>query len=756
MAPPACPPRLRLAQLQKEKGGEPLAIAVLEKAREVGSHSLSGAVLDPSALRQLVPDFKEQGAPLASDVHHDHVYYLTRNSKVEFPLTPPPLKNHGNYIISLSRFVKWLGGLVEAEGVDVFTGFPATEILYDGDRVVGVRTGDRGIGKHGERKSNFEPGVDIRAKVTILTDGVRGNLTKTLVKRLQLDAGKLPQLYAIGIKELWEIPQGRLAPGTVIHTLGYPLKMEEFGGAFIYAMPDGLTSIGLVAGLDYRDPMFDPHIAFQHLKQHPFVSSLLTGGHMVRYGAKALPEGGWHTIPRVYADGVLIAGDAGGFLNSLRLKGIHLAMRTGMLAAEAAFDSVRANDTSAAALRKYEALIDESDVRRELYPVRNVHQSFEHGLLAGLTYSGLSLFTGGWWIKDPMPAQAGYQRIVKLADYYRGSRPNPEVPVNPAKIDRQLTFDRLTNVHYSGTRHAEDQPSHLIVHDTDICRTKCREEYGNPCLRFCPANVYEMVDDGAGGKRLQINASNCVHCKTCDIMDPYQIIDWVPPEGGGGPNYDGNVARGYSCASAASVPDFQLTPLQRLKARVIAAMVSPLIGALGRSLTWTAEGEEHYDAVIAAGQQPILAIWHGRILLSTYHFRNRNIVVITSQNFDGEWIAGIIRRFGFGTARGSTSRGGARALVQMRRDLAAGRPVGFTVDGPRGPARVAQPGAAFLAGATGQPILPIHIEVDRCWTAKSWDRTCVPKPFSRAAVVIGAPIRVFGTTEEAVEEGRTK
>ena len=260
---------------------------------------------------------------------------------------------------------------------------------------------------------------------------------------------------------------------------------------------------------------------------------------MVRYGAKALPEGGWHTIPRVYADGVLIAGDAGGFMNSLRLKGIHLAMRTGMLAAEAAFDGVRANDVSAAALKKYQTLIDQSDVRRELYPVRNVHQSFEHGLLAGLAFSGLSLVTGGWWVKDPMPARAGHERMAKLADYYRDARPEPESPVNPAKIDRQLTFDRLTNVHYSGTRHAEDQPAHLIVHNTDICRTRCREEYGNPCLRFCPANVYEMVDAGDGTKRLQINASNCVHCKTCDIMDPYQIIDWVPPEGGGGPNYEG-------------------------------------------------------------------------------------------------------------------------------------------------------------------------------------------------------------------------
>jgi electron-transferring-flavoprotein dehydrogenase len=530
---------LRLAQLQKEKGGEPLSVAVLEKAREAGAHSLSGAVLDPSALRLLVPDFKEKGAPLASDVHHDDVYFLTKSGKIRFPLTPPPLRNHGNYIISLSRFVKWLASLVEAEGVDLFTGFPATELLYEGDRVIGVRTGDRGIGKHGERKSTFEPGVDIRAKVTILTDGVRGNLTKVLVNRLKLDADRLPQLYAIGIKELWEVPTDRLAAGSVIHTMGYPLRMEEFGGAFIYALPDGIISVGFVAGLDYLDPMFDPHVRFQHLKQHPFVRSLLEGGQMVRYGAKALPEGGWHTIPRVYADGVLIAGDAGGFMNSMRLKGIHLAMRTGMLAAETAFDAVRSNDVSAAALKHYERRINESDVRRELYPVRNVHQSFEHGLLAGLMYSGLSLVTGGWWLRDPMPARAGYERMNKLADYYRDGRPDPDVTLNPVKVDRQLTFDRLTNVHYSGTRHAEDQPSHLIVHDTDICRTRCREEYGNPCTRFCPATVYEMVDAGDGTKRLQINASNCVHCKTCDILDPYQIIDWVPPEGGGGPNYEG-------------------------------------------------------------------------------------------------------------------------------------------------------------------------------------------------------------------------
>jgi electron-transferring-flavoprotein dehydrogenase len=530
---------LRLAQLQKAQGGEPLAIAVLEKAREAGAHMLSGAMLDPGALKELVPDFKEKGAPLASDVHHEHVYFLTKTAKVPFPITPPPLQNHGNYIISLNRFVKWMAGLVEAEGIDLFAGFPASEVLYDDDRVVGVRTRDQGIDKHGAKKSTYEPGVDIRARVTILCDGVRGNLTKAVVRRLALDEGRQPQLYAIGIKELWELPKDRIQPGTVIHTLGYPLRMEEFGGAFLYSMPDGVVSFGLVTGLDYKDPMFDPHQAFQRLKQHPAIASILQGGQMVRYGAKALPEGGWHTIPRVYADGMLIAGDAGGFVNSMRLKGIHLAMRTGMLAAETAYEAIRANDTSAARLRKYEERINASDVRRELYPVRNVHQSFGYGLLPGLMYSGLSLVTGGWWMHDPMPTHAGYERMQAIADYYGDDKPDVDVPLQPVKVDRQLTFDKLTNVHHSGTRHPEDQPSHLIVHDTNICSTRCRVEYGNPCTRFCPANVYEMVDAGNGTKKLQINASNCVHCKTCDIMDPYQVIDWVPPEGGGGPQYEG-------------------------------------------------------------------------------------------------------------------------------------------------------------------------------------------------------------------------
>ena len=500
---------------------------------------LSGAVLDPRALRDLLTDFEAQGAPLASPAHHDDVYFLTEHGKLRFPVTPPPLSNHGNYIISLNKFVKWLATLVEAAGVDIFSGFSAAEVLYEGDRVIGVRTGDRGLDKEGGRKPNFEPGVDLHAKITIFCDGVRGNLTKTLVKKFDLDRGRLPQLYALGIKELWEVPADRLAAGSVIHTMGYPLRNEEFGGAFIYAMPEGVLSVGFVAGLDYKDPMFDPHLTFQRFKQHPFVAGLLEGGRMVRYGAKALPEGGWYTVPRLHMDGALIAGDAGGFVNSMRLKGIHLAMRTGMLAAETAFDAVRAGDVSASRLEAYQRAIDASDVRRELYPVRNVHQAFEHGLAAGVLYSGVALVTRGWWLQDPLPARAGYQQIRTLAAYYGAHPPPSDVPAHPVKIDRKLTFDKVTNVHFSGTRHREDEPSHLIVHNTDICRTQCLVEYGNPCTRFCPANVYEMVDDGQGGKKLHINASNCVHCKTCDILDPYQIIDWVPPEGGEGPQYDG-------------------------------------------------------------------------------------------------------------------------------------------------------------------------------------------------------------------------
>ena len=527
---------LRLSQLQKTQGGEPLSIAVLEKAREAGAHTLSGAVLDPSTLRDLIPDYAAKGAPLAAAVQRDFVYMLTERSRIRLPIVPPPLRNHGNYIISLNALVRWLASQVEAEGIDFFTGFAGQDVLMEGSRVVGVRTGDRGIGKHGEQKPNYEPGVDIRAKVTIFCDGVRGNLTKELIRRLDLSKGREPEQFAVGLKEIWEIPRDRIAPGTVMHTLGYPLRHEEFGGAFIYAMPEGQLSIGFVTGLDYADPLFDPHMAFNCLKQHPFVSKLLEGGTLVRYGAKALPEGGWNTIPRSHMDGGLIAGDAASFMNSMRLKGIHLAMRTGMLAAESAFEAIRAGDTSESSLKRYQDKIDASPVRAELYPVRNVHQAFGYGLFAGLAFAGFAILSGGRWVED-LRGRAGHAKMKTLAWYY-----GLDVPVarasNATTIDRTLTFDKLTNVHYSGTSHDEDQPSHLLV-NTDVCSSRCGPEYGHPCTRFCPAHVYEIIREAGKPPRLQINASNCVHCKTCDIEDPYQVITWVPPEGGGGPQYNG-------------------------------------------------------------------------------------------------------------------------------------------------------------------------------------------------------------------------
>jgi electron-transferring-flavoprotein dehydrogenase len=521
---------LRLAQLQKAAGAA-LSIAVLEKAAEPGAHLLSGAVLDPRALAELIPDFESIGAPLVSKVHEDRIYFLTSSGKIRFPITPPPLRNHGNYIVSVQQLGKWLSGLVEAEGIDMFSGFAGTELLMEGSRVAGVRTGDRGIGRFGEKRKTFEPGVDIRAKVTILADGVRGNLTKQLIRRSRITAGSQPQVFALGIKELWDVPAGRLPGGTVMHTLGYPLDQKEFGGGFIYAMSDTRLSVGFVAGLDYADPGFDPHVAFQQFKLHPLVSELLRGGQMIRYGAKALPEGGWLTLPECAVDGALIVGDAAGFLNSLRLKGIHLAMKTGMLAAETAFDACIAGDTSEARLADFDVKIRQSWVGAEMRPVQHVHQAFKYGLYGGLAFAGLQMLTRGWWIRQAIPSQPGHLRLRRLDQSGHG-HPRPEL-----KPDRQLTFDKLTNVHFSGTRHEEDQPSHLLVH-TEVCQTICGKEYGHPCIRFCPANVYEIVA-GADGPRLQINASNCVHCKTCDIMDPYQVITWVPPEGGGGPRYEG-------------------------------------------------------------------------------------------------------------------------------------------------------------------------------------------------------------------------
>jgi electron-transferring-flavoprotein dehydrogenase len=542
-----------------------IQIAVIEKGAEIGAHILSGAVMDPRGLAELIPDFVEQGAPLESTVNEDHFLYLTKKRAIRSPITPPPLKNHGYYIVSLNRLTAWMGEKCEEAGVNIFPEFPGADLLYgENDRVIGVRTGDKGIDKEGKQRANFEPGVDLLAKITVLGEGVRGSLTKKLVRRLGLDRGREPQVYSLGVKELWELPDDRYPAGRVTHTLGFPSDQWTYGGGWIYGMQNRVLNIGYVTGLDYRDPLIDPHAEFQRYKTHPFLAKLLAGGKMIRYGAKAIAAGGLHAMPRMFADGVLIVGDSAGFLNAARLKGIHSAIKSGMLAAQTIFEALLADDFSAAKLGSFETRVKESWITPELRRYRNFHAAFRHGRWLGMANAGLQYITGGraWGILDRDHQEPGHEAMQKLSVYgYNGDASTQRY--TDLRFDGQLTFNKVTDVYHAAVAHDEDQPVHLHVLDTNICATRCAEEYGNPCQRFCPAAVYEMVDAppgseppadrgpqagsppgvvDAGGhprRQLQINFSNCVHCKTCDIMDPYQIINWVTPEGGGGPDYKG-------------------------------------------------------------------------------------------------------------------------------------------------------------------------------------------------------------------------
>jgi electron-transferring-flavoprotein dehydrogenase len=519
-------------QLSKEN------INLLEKAREVGQHCLSGALLDPRSMDELLPDWKKE-APIDAEVMKEGVYYLTKKYKFKAPITPPPLRDHGNYVISINKFVKWLGQKVEEAGVTIFTGFAGSELLIEDNKVIGVRTDDKGVDKQNQQKGNFEPGYDLKSKVMVLAEGSRGSLTKQLIGRFELDKDRNPQVFGIGVKELWEVPSGRIAPGQVIYTMGYPLTTKEYGGAWIYGGKNNVVSLGFVTGLDYPDPHTDPQHVLQEFKKHPFITKLLEGGKMIRYGAKTLPYGGWYSIPPLAGDGWMVIGDSAGFLNSQRLKGIHLAIKSGMLAAETAFEALLADKFDAATLQKFQTRVENSWIKEELWPVRNFHQGFEQDLLHGFFHAGLQQISGGRGLHERYTSHAGHKRLKPLWDLMGHERDRDFV--GWAKGDGKLTFDKLTDLYHSGTRHEEDQPAHLIVHDTNICSTRCTKEFGNPCQYFCPANVYEIQDapDAPGGKQLHLNPSNCVHCKTCDIMDPYEIITWVPPEGGGGPNYDG-------------------------------------------------------------------------------------------------------------------------------------------------------------------------------------------------------------------------
>jgi electron-transferring-flavoprotein dehydrogenase len=529
----------RLIADHRGSGGDlaETTVAVLEKGKEIGSHGISGAVMDPRGIDELISDWRDKGAPVEAEVGEDSFWYLTEKRKLAAPILPPPLKNEGNFVISLAAFTRWMGEQAMEAGVDIFPEFPAAQVLLEEGRVIGVRTADKGIDREGQPKGNFEPGVDIKAKVVILAEGPRGTLTKQLATAHDLYRDKNPQVYSLGIKELWQLPDDRLPAGRVIHTLGWPLDLQTFGGAFIYGMADRVVDIGLVVGLDYRNPLLDPHHEFQRFKLHPAIRQILEGGKMIEAGAKAIPEGGYFSMPRMYGDGYLITGDSAGYLNGARLKGIHLAIKSGMLAAEAAFEAMISRDASAEKLSHYERLFEKSWARNELWKQRNFHQGFEHGQVAGMFNVGLGMLSGGrgFGVRGRLAGTAGHERMQTLERYFGTGKPESPERI---RFDNDYTFDKVTDVYYGGVKHEENQPAHLLITDTEVCITRCTHEYGNPCLQFCPASVYEPKPTADGrGMVPFLNFTNCFHCKTCDIMDPYQVITWVPPEGGGGPEY---------------------------------------------------------------------------------------------------------------------------------------------------------------------------------------------------------------------------
>jgi len=502
-------------------------ILVVEKGKEIGSHTLSGAVVDPRAFEELFEGEPGAGPPYDAEVTGDAFFYLTQKSSFRFPVTPPPLKNHGYFVASLGKLVRWMAEMCEKQGVEIYPGFAAAELLFDGDQVIGARMGDSGRDQAGNPKPNFQPGIDVFAKVTVLGEGPRGTLTGQAEKKLGLKSSQ-PQIYAVGVKELWRLSR-EMRPGTVYHTFGYPLDSMDFGGGFIYTMQDGLLDLGLVIGLDFVNPTTDPHHLLQDFKKHPLVRSLLEGGELISYGAKAIPEGGYYAMPRLSAGGLMIVGDSGGFLNSQRLKGIHLAVKSGMLAGETAFEALLNSDFSRERLQSYEQNFEGSWARDELWQVRNFRQAFQSGLWRGLSHAGLQFLTGGRGLRDPFPIEAGHTRMRPIKEC-------PAAVLDSDEFDGKYTFDRISSLYYSDTSHEEEQPSHLKILDSSICDTRCTEEFGNPCQFFCPANVYEILQDVVKEK-VRINFSNCVHCKTCEIADPYQVILWTPPEGGGGPDW---------------------------------------------------------------------------------------------------------------------------------------------------------------------------------------------------------------------------
>jgi electron-transferring-flavoprotein dehydrogenase len=512
--------------------GREVEICLIEKAESIGAHSLSGAVLDLKALRELIPDYSARGCPIEETDLRDGIFYLTPGGQIRLPITPPFMHNAGCAVISLSKFCAWLGTVAEELGVNIFPGFAGVDALYDesGRRVVGVRTGDKGMGKEGTPKSNMEPGVDLRATVTVLGEGPKGSLLREIGKTLGMFDGKMPQVFETAVKEVIEIPadSGFLnSPFTVIHTFGYPLGLNTKGGGFVYRMNENRVSLGLVVGLDYENPMLEPYQEFLRFKRHPLIADGIRGGKVLQQGAKTLAAGGWYTMPQLAVNGALVVGDSASMLNVQRLKGIHTAMKSGMLAAEAIMTALGRGDASVAVLREYADRVAASWIRTELFAARNFGQALSRKGLGKFIAVGAQMVSGGRGWVDPL----------KTVDDAATLKPGPLSASAPvADLDGKLYLDKLTGVYLSGTKHEEDQPCHLVIPDPELCVTRCWETFRSPCTRFCPGQVYEM-ETGGGRPRLKLNPSNCLHCKTCEIKDPFKNIIWTCPEGGGGPSY---------------------------------------------------------------------------------------------------------------------------------------------------------------------------------------------------------------------------
>ncbi len=517
---------IRLKQLA-EKAGKELSVCVVEKGSEVGAHILSGAVIEPRALAELFPDWKERGAPLNTPVTADRFLFLTTDKAYKLP-TPPQMHNEGNFIVSLGNVVRWLGEQAEALGVEIYPGFAASEVLFNADgSVKGIATGDMGVEKNGEPGPNYQPGIELHARQTVFSEGCRGSLTKGLFSKFNLRDGADPQTYGIGIKELWEVRPEVHQAGLTMHTVGWPVSTDVYGGSFLYHLENNQVAVGFVVGLDYSNPHLSPYEEFQRFKTHPEIRKVFEGGRRISYGARALNEGGFQSVPKLSFPGGLLVGDTAGFLNVPKVKGTHMAMKSGIEAAEALFTHLTFDGQTGPEVLGYAERLKQSWLWDELYQVRNIRPSFRWGLLGGIAYSALDTYLLKGRAPWTLHHHADHTQLKKAADC---------APIVYPKPDGKISFDRLSSVFISATNHAEEQPCHLRLKDASVPIATNLALYNAPETRYCPAGVYEIVEDPSG-PRMQINAQNCLHCKTCDIKDPTQNIDWAVPEGGGGPNY---------------------------------------------------------------------------------------------------------------------------------------------------------------------------------------------------------------------------